>query len=299
MNALEGLLSELLKRQWIVLPIVAIAIFVISYLWTDRLIHFLHRKSLGSREEVLTLLERMFVQTDRNRITWMMLASSFGLGFAFFLLFWPNIAAGAIIGSFVTAAMWSVPKAIVHFLWDRRCSRFVDQMVDGMTMMANGVKAGLSVQQCIERIQANMPNPISQEFGLVLSQVRIGRSLGEALTDLSHRIPKQDVQMFVTAINILQDTGGNMGETFQTIVYVIRERQKVEKKIEALTAQGVTQGTIIVMVPFVLMIILYLMDPNYITPLFSTTLGLIALVGVLALQVIGGIMMRKVIKIKV
>lgn len=299
MNPIETVFAYLAQNQWTVLPLVALSVFLITYLWTERVIQFLHRKSLGSRDEVLILLERMFVQTDRNKVTWMMLASSFGLGLAFFLLFWPNLIAGAIIGSFITVVMWSVPKAVVQFLWERRSTKFVDQMVDGMTMMANGVKAGLSVQQCMERIHANMPNPISQEFGLVLSQIRIGRSLSEALTELGQRIPKQDVEMFVTAINILQETGGNMGETFQTIVYVIRERQKVEKKIEALTAQGVTQGTIIVMVPFVLMLILYLMDPNYVTPLFNTTLGLIALVGVLALQVIGGMMMRKVIKIKV
>ena len=105
--------------------------------------------------------------------------------------------------------------------------------------------------------------------------------------------------MFVTAVNILQETGGNMAETFQTIVFVVRERQKVEKKIEALTAQGMAQGTIIIMVPFVLLIMFWAMDPNYISPLFTTTLGVIALLIMLVLQIIGGITMRKIIKIKV
>lgn len=188
---------------------------------------------------------------------------------------------------------------VVEMMWNRRCNLFVDQMVDGMTMMANGVKAGLSVQQCMERIKDNLPNPISQEFGLVLSQIRVGRSLQESLTELAVRIPRQDVQMFVTAVNILQETGGNMAETFQTIVFVVRERQKVEKKIEALTAQGMAQGTIIIMVPFVLLIMFWAMDPNYISPLFTTTLGVIALLIMLVLQIIGGITMRKIIKIKV
>jgi tight adherence protein B len=145
----------------------------------------------------------------------------------------------------------------------------------------------------------NLSNPISQEFGLVLSQIRIGRSLQEALNDLGARIPRQDVQMFVTSVNILQETGGNMGETFKTIVEVVRERQKVEKKIEALTAQGVAQGTIIVLIPFVLLLVFYSLDPTYVQPLFNTTLGLIALVAMLGLQFLGGIVMRKIIKIKV
>ena len=228
-----------------------------------------------------------------------MLSSSFGLGALVFLALWPNLIPGLVAGSLITFGMWSVPKMVVEMMWNRRCNLFVDQMVDGMTMMANGVKAGLSVQQCMERIKDNLPNPISQEFGLVLSQIRVGRSLQESLTELAVRIPRQDVQMFVTAVNILQETGGNMAETFQTIVFVVRERQKVEKKIEALTAQGMAQGTIIIMVPFVLLIMFWAMDPNYISPLFTTTLGVIALLIMLVLQIIGGITMRKIIKIKV
>ncbi len=292
-------MSALFANDWIMLPTIGGSAFFVTYLWADKIINWLQRRSLGQREEVLRYLELMFVETDRSKVTMMMLASSFGIGALLFVVAWPNILAGAIFGGAVTIAMWSVPKLVIQFLWARRCGLFVDQMIDGMTMMANGVKAGLSVQQSMERIQNNLANPISQEFGLVLSQIRIGRSLSEALNDLSQRIPKQDVQMFVTSVNILQETGGNMGETFKTIVEVVRERQKVEKKIEALTAQGMAQGTIIVMVPFVLLVVFYVLDPNYIAPLFNTTLGLIAVVIMLVLQVIGGIAMHKIIKIKV
>lgn len=292
-------MSGLLAHDWVVLPVIGGSAFYITYLWADRIINWIHHRSLGQREEVLRFMELMFVETNREKVTMMMLVSSFGFGALIFLATWPNLYAGIFIGGSVTMAMWSVPRLVVEAMWSRRCGVFVDQMVDGMTLMANGVKAGLSVQQCMERIQANLPNPISQEFGLVLSQIRIGRSLTESLTELGTRIPRQDVQMFVTSVNILQETGGNMGETFQTIVEVIRERQKVEKKIDALTAQGMAQGTIIVMVPFFLLIVFYMMDPAYVTPLFSTTLGLIALFIMLGLQVIGGIAMRKIIKIKV
>lgn len=292
-------MNSIFANDWIVLPTVGGSAFFIAYLWADKILNWLHRRSLGQREEVLRYMELMFVETDRAKVTMMMLASSFGIGALIFVATWPNLSAGIIFGGAVTIAMWSIPKIAIQFLWAKRCSTFVDQMIDGMTMMANGVKAGLSVQQSMERIQTNLPNPISQEFGLVLSQIRIGRSLSEALNDLGTRIPKQDVQMFVTSVNILQETGGNMGETFKTIVEVVRERQKVEKKIEALTAQGMAQGTIIVMVPFALLVVFYMLDPNYIAPLFNTTLGLIAVVIMLVLQVIGGYAMHKIIKIKV
>ena len=292
-------MNSLLSNEYFTIATVGGSAFFITYVWAERIIQWVHRQSLGQREEVLKYLEQMFVETDRNKVTMVMLLSSFGLGALVFLALWPNLTPGIIIGGSVTVAMWRVPKLVVEYLWNQRCNKFVEQMIGGMTMMANGVKAGLSVQQCMERIRENLSNPISQEFGLVLSQIRVGRSLQEALNDLGTRIPRQDVQMFVTSVNILQETGGNMAETFQTIVYVIRERQKVEKKIEALTAQGMAQGTIIIMVPFALLIVFWAMDPNYIKPLFTTTLGVIALFAMLVLQIIGGIAMKKVIKIKV
>jgi tight adherence protein B len=273
--------------------------FTISYMWADRALAWLHKRSLGQREEVLRLMSLMFVDTSRSKVTWMMLLSSFGLGFLLFLLLWPHFGLGVFIACVVTVVMWSIPRIIMESLWNRRCNRFVDQMVDGLTMMANGIKAGLSPQQCMERVQQNMPNPISQEFGLALAEIRVGASLAEALTNLANRIPRQDVQMFVTAVNILQETGGNMAETFQTIVYVVRERQKIEKKIEAMTAQGMMQGTIITLVPLGLLVLFYMVDPNYVKVLFTTTLGLIALFVMFTLQIVGGIAMRKIVRIKV
>ncbi|RYX78180.1 hypothetical protein EON76_06900, partial [bacterium] len=157
----------------------------------------------------------------------------------------------------------------------------------------------LSVQQCMERVKDNMANPISQEFGLVLSEIQVGRGMADALNDLGMRIPRPDVQMFVTCVNILSETGGNLGETFQTITYTIRERQKIEKKIDAMTAQGVSQGVIITLIPFALLVAFAIIDPTYVEPLFSTALGIFALFIMLALQVIGGLMIRKVVKIQV
>jgi tight adherence protein B len=292
-------MSNLLSHDWFVIPGVALCIFVIFYMWSDRLINALQNKSLGQRAEVMRLMELMFIEVDQKRVTITMLLLSFGLGFLFFILFWPNLIAGFIFGSVITVVGWSIPLWVMRNLYERRCNRFVDQMIDAMTMLANGVKANLSVIQCMERVSQNMPNPISQEFSLVLSQMRLGRSMNDSLNELGTRVPRPDVQMFVTSVNILNETGGNMAETFQTIVHVVRERQKVEKKIEALTAQGLMQGVIITLVPFILLLVFAVVDPNYIKPMFSTTLGLIALLVMLSLQVIGGLAIRKIVKINV
>jgi tight adherence protein B len=290
---------KILGYDFVFIVLMGISVFVFAFIFSDRIIHFLYEKSLGHRQYVLDKLEQMFVDTTPQKVTITMLLMSFGIGFLFFVLLWPNIIAGLIAGSIVTIAGWQVPKLLVDSLFEKRCNKIVDQMVDGLTIMANGVRSGLSVTQSMERVTDNMPNPIRQEFSLVLSQIKLGLSVEEALSNLGDRVPAPDVQMFVTGINILKETGGNMAETFSTMVETLRERQKIHKKIEALTAQGVTQGIIVTMVPFILLIVFLFIDPAFVKPLFTTTMGIILLMVMLTLQIVGGMMIRKIVKIKV
>ena len=236
---------------------------------------------------------------DEKKITRMLLLSSVGFGFLFFILAWPNISIGLFLGVSAGIAGFQLPPLIFKSLYEKRCSQFVDQMVDALTIMANGIKSGTNPQQSMQRVVEIMGNPISSEFGQVITQTQFGQSFEEALSDLATRIPRPDVQMFVTAVNILKETGGNMAETFQTIVSTIRERQKLEKKISAMTAQGVMQGIIVTSIPFILGAVFYAVDPKFIQPMFDTTLGLVLLVVMLTLQVIGGMMIKKIVTIKV
>jgi tight adherence protein B len=284
---------------WIVIPGVGICLFTIVYMYADRIVEWLKEQSLGNREYVIKKLDIMFVEINQRQITGAMLMGSFGFGALIFALFYPNLIFGLIMGGIITFIGWKVPRFIVDAYYARRASHFVDQMVDGLTLMSSGLKSGLSVPQAMKLIVDNMPNPIAQEFELMLSQVALGVSLEETMIDLAKRIPYPDVQMFVTAVNILKDTGGNIAETFDTIVKTIRERIKIEKKIAAVTAQGVMQGMIITATPFALLMIFYVMDPAYIMPLFTKTLGWFILLIMLTLQIIGGLMIRKIVKIKV
>lgn len=288
-----------LYNTWFIVPTIGLCTAVVFYIWADRLLGFLHQKSLGKRDEIIKLLRLMGVETEEKKITWLMLSMSFGMGLLFFLLFWPKVVVGLLFGIAVTVAGWQLPYLLVRYLYEQRCTKFVDQMVDGLTIMANGIKSGTAPMQAMQRVTEIMGAPIRNEFQQVITQNQFGQSLEEALIDLAERIPRPDVQMFVTAINILKETGGNMAETFETIVYVIRERQKVEKKIQALTAQGIMQGTIVSMVPFVLGIIFVIIDPSYIMPMFTTTFGLVLCFIILALQIIGGIIIKKIVTIKV
>lgn len=296
---MEQALQSFFGNPWIALPLTGLSVSTIVFVWYDRLANKVLNKTATTRDEMLRLLDLMHVQTDSKKVTLLQYAATVGLGSIFFLLLWPRVTLGLFLATVITVGMWPIPLMIIRKQWEKRCALFVDQMVNGLTIMANGIKAGLSVTQCMERVVENMPNPISQEFALALAQIRIGRSVEEALVDLGERIPKPDVQMFVTAINILKETGGNLAETFSTIVVTIRERQKVEKKIEAMTAQGIMQGFIVSMVPIGLIGLFYFIDPNYINPMFTSTLGIILLMIMMAFIIIGGIAIRKVVTIKV
>lgn len=288
-----------LFNEWIMIPLFGICVFTVVILWADKSISWLHTRSLGQRDHMLKIMRVMGMDVNEKRITILILLCSFGVGALAFLVFWPNVLMGFIFGASLTIAGWQLPLMVVRLIYERRCGAFVAQMVDGLTIMANGIKAGSNPQESMKRVVEIMGNPISQEFSQVLYQMQVGDSFESALNDLGERIPRPDVQMFVTAINILKETGGNLAETFQTIVITIRERQKVEKKIEALTAQGLMQGIIVTMIPFILMGVFFMVDPAFITPMFNTTLGLVLLFVMLALQIIGGVVIKKLVTIKV
>jgi tight adherence protein B len=290
---------SILFSDWIMVPVFGIITAFLIYLWADKVLSFLYQKSLGRRGEIMKYLKLMGSDTTEKQITLLLLFMSYGWGVLFFLLFWPKIVVGLLFGAAGIVAGWNLPFLIIRATYDRRCSRFVEQMVDGLTIMANGIKTGTAPMQAMQRVTEIMGSPIKNEFQQVISQIQFGQSMEDALIDLAERIPKPDVQMFVTAINILKETGGNMAETFETIVYVIRERQKVEKKIQALTAQGLMQGAIVSMIPFILIIVFFLIDPAFIKPMFTTTLGLVLCFVMLTLQIIGGVLIKRIVTIKV
>ena len=203
------------------------------------------------------------------------------------------------LGLFGLPTGYRLPRAVVQKMWTRRVNLFGEQMLDALIFMSNGLRSGLSLVQSMDMVKEELPNPISQEFALVMSQQRLGVPLEDALLALEDRIGSEDLQIMVTSINILRQSGGNLTETFDTIAATIRERKKVEGKIKSLTAQGVSQGVIIVCMPFVLGWILYIMDPELIRRLWTTWPGLIMVCIMLMLQTIGGVMIKKIVKIDV
>jgi tight adherence protein B len=154
------------------------------------------------------------------------------------------------------------------------------------------------MNQAIGMVVDEMPPPISQEFGVILQQNRVGVPLEECLENLAVRVPIQDNEMFVSSVNILKETGGNLAEVFDTIVDVIRERVRLQQKLDTYVAQGLFQGATVFSMPYVIGGLYALSNPKSMAPMFTTPLGIILLVVALALDFIGGFIILKIVRIK-
>lgn len=285
--------------HWLLGVIVFISALLVAYQFSDRILDWIRFQSIGTRDYIADRLQMMMIDIPPERILMGQVGISLGLGMLIFLLCLPNFGVGIFFGLVMAVGGWMLPRPIVDYLYGKRCTKFVEQMVDGLGLMSNGMRSGLSVVQAMSLVAQEMSNPIQQEFNLILSQNKLGVSLEEAFLNLSRRVIADEVEMFVTSVNILKETGGNLAETFDTITVLIRERIKVEGKIKAMTAQAFWQGIILMCVPPFMAITLSQSDPELMKPMFTHPLGWVILTGVVGLEVAAFFMIRKVTKIDV
>jgi tight adherence protein B len=257
------------------------SIFGLSYHYNKRFVDWLRFQSLGTRDYIVERLSIMFIDIPQQRILLGLFLISFGFGTLIFLLFLPQLFPAILFGTLATVVGWKAPKPVVDWLYRRRVAKFTLQMIDALGLMSNGLKSGLSI------------------VTMVLSQNQLGVSLEDAFLNLSKRVVSDDVEMFVTSVNILKETGGNLAETFDTIVTTIRDRIKVQNKIAALTAQGMNQGFVVMMIPPILGFTFYQTDPDFMRPLFATPVGWAILLAIVILEAVGFFVIMRIVKIDV
>jgi tight adherence protein B len=163
-----------------------------------------------------------------------------------------------------------LPKIYVKFRQRRRLNAFNGQLGDGITLMANGLRAGYSLLQAMEAVGREMPDPLGAEFRRVVREIGLGVDNERAFNNLLRRVPSPDLDLMVTAINVQQEVGGNLAEILEIIGFVIRERVRIKGEIQVLTAQGQLSGYIISFLPIALGLILYAMNPEYIGRMFRS-----------------------------
>lgn len=167
------------------------------------------------------------------------------------------ILLGAVAGYFL-------PRIFVKMRQSRRLKAFNDQLGDGLTLMANGLRAGYSLLQAMDAVSNEMPAPMSHEFRRVVQEIGLGISNERAFDNLLRRVPSDDLDLVITAINVQAEVGGNLSQILEIIGEVIRERVRIKGEIQVLTAQGQLSGYIISGLPIALGLLLYAMNQDYI-----------------------------------
>ena len=210
-----------------------------------------------------------------------------------------STAVGLVLGTAFAIGAFMLPSQVLVFLKERRRLRFNLQLVDALTHMSNALKAGFSINQAFETIVENGENPISQEFGLFLQQIRVGVSFNEALGNMDQRVGSDDLTLVCTSIDIARRTGGNLTEIFDKISLTIRERMRIESRVRTLTAQGRLQGIIVGSMPIVLGVALTIIRPSMMLPFLTSLTGMVAIFVMIILLTLGALMIRKIIRIDV
>lgn len=181
----------------------------------------------------------------------------------------------------------------------KRLNNFQRQLADCLSLVANSLRAGFSFLQTMEIISREMEPPMSTEFERVMRDTSLGKSLDEALHDMDERVGSADFSLVVTAVLIQQQVGGNLATILDTIRSTITERIRIRREVNTLTAQGKMSGIVLACIPVALALFFYITSPEYLTPLLTTDIGKVAIIGTVFLVIVGFIIIRKIVDIKV
>jgi tight adherence protein B len=176
---------------------------------------------------------------------------------------------------------------------------FNDQLIEALGMITNSVRAGQSFTQALENLVKDSKPPLSTEFELVLKKIKLGTPVGDALIEMSDKVKSNDLRISVLSINLARESGGNMGEILSRIAETMRERKKIHGKIAALTAQGKASGIVMGCVPFILLAVLYFIQPSMMGLLFTTFLGNVMLCVVVIMITVGMVVINKIVSIDI
>ncbi len=194
--------------------------------------------------------------------------------------------------------------AVLPFFWlsfrrKRRLNKFAAQLPEALELVARALRAGHSLAAGFHLVAQEGSDPIAEEFGRVFEEQNLGIPFEEALNNLTERVPNLDLKFFVTAVILQRQTGGDLAEILDKIGRLIRERFKIWGQVQALTGEGRLSGIVLLSLPPVLFVTVYRMNPEYMELLFTDELGKKMLVAGVLSQLLGALVIRKIINIRV
>ena len=204
----------------------------------------------------------------------------------------PLIPVGGVIG-FAGPWLW---------LWWRRRSRFnkfEKQLPDALELISRALRSGHSLSSGLNVVSSEMPAPISVEFRNVYDEQNLGISMEQALRNMLIRVPNMDLQFFVTAVAIQRQAGGDLAEILNKISHIVRERFKILGQVKALTGEGRISGVVLMGLPIALFFAVYYLNPEYVMLLFNREIGRKMITVAVIMQIVGAVVIKKIVDIKV
>jgi tight adherence protein B len=205
-----------------------------------------------------------------------------------------------LVGAAIAAVFgFMLPAFIVQALTARRVHKINDQLDQMTSMVSSSLKAGFGLLQSLEQAAQQLSPPLSSEMLRVIHETNIGATLEDSLAALAERVESYDLDMIVTAILIQRTVGGNLAEVLDNVGHTIRERTRIQGEINTLTAQKKLSGVIIGLLPVAVVVLFFAASPDYMSVLFTHTVGRILLgLGVL-LDLAGLLMIRRIVTVEV
>jgi tight adherence protein B len=208
------------------------------------------------------------------------------------------VAGQPVLGVLLALMCPIIGRMLLSMMADRRRRQFGGQLDEILQMMAGSLRAGYSLPQAVGTISQEASQPVSAEFARVTNEVRVGRSMMESLDDVATRMRNEDFYWVTQAIGINREVGGNLADVLDNVGKTIRQRTQMKRQVAALAADGRLSAIILMLLPFVVALFLFFLNPNYIMKLFTNTLGWVMLGAGAVMLTIGGIWLTKVINLK-
>jgi tight adherence protein B len=247
----------------------------------------------AERFPALRSLELLLYRAGRPMTLSRFLGLSGGLAAAAGLL-------GAMVGlTPVPALLGLVPWMVVRRLKNRRMKAFDQQFPQALALFSRALRAGHSMTAALQMVGSELPDPVGPEFALVSKEIALGLSPATAMANLQDRLDASDLPVFVTAVLVQLETGGNLAEILDSLAGVIRERILFDGKVRALTAQSAMSAKILVAVPFAIVGIMHVLNPTYVAPLLETEVGHVMLGVGLAMVSVGYLICRRISQVSV
>ncbi len=238
-------------------------------------------------------LSEMFIFIDGRQLVLLTVSAAFLLGLLGWVLSGWLLAAASFMVGFL------LPFFVLRKLRQRRIRMFDRQLVDVLLQMSAGFRAGLTLPQAAESATQEMPSPICQEFGLLIKELKLGVAQDEALLNLGQRVDSENLQLVVVATNVARKLGGNLAEMYDTISDTVRQRFQIQGKVDSLTSMGRLQAWVVGAMPLVMGLVLNWMRPDLFQPMLASNFGKGLIACVVVLEVIGILIIRKIINIDV